>query len=125
MDINTKDSGWISWTKDFKKKKLTETLELTYKMLKQGKSIEQIAKEREFKKESIERHVIELITKSIISVEDVISKNKIDLILNSCEKIGVESLSKLKEDLDEKIEYYEIKCVLAYLSSKPDKVKKN
>lgn len=121
MNIDTTKSGWIGWTKDFKRKKLTETLELTLSLFKEGKTVKQIAKKREFKEDSVERHIVELITKTFISVEDIIPQKKVDAIIDSASRLGVKSLTNLKEDLGDKYSWFEIKCVLAHLSSMPEK----
>ncbi len=122
MVIDPSKSGWIAWAKGFKKKKLTETLSLTLKLFKEGKSIKQIAKTRKYEVESIERQIVELITKSFIAVEDVIEKDRIKKILEVGEKVGIESLTKMKEALPKDYSWFEIKCVLAHLTAKPEKL---
>lgn len=115
-------SKWASWASEFKRKPLTQTLELTYNMFFEGKSIEQITKEREFKQESVERQIVELITKSLISVEDVVDKKNLDQIKESFTVENIESLQSIKESLPDDITYFEIKCTLASMCAQPKRL---
>ena len=122
MDVDTKDSSWIEWTKEFKKKRLSDTVGMTYMMFKKGHSISKIAKDREFKVESVERHIIQLITKSLLRVEDVIGENKTRSIESVVENVGIDSLTNIKEELPEDFTWFEIKAFMAHLSSRPEKL---
>lgn len=118
-DIN--DSGWVNWIRESKRKKLTQTLEITFDMFNKGNTIEEIATKREMKVESIERQIIELIAMGFFHIEDVLPMDKIQTINRVIEENDTASLSKLKEILGDDYSYYEIKSVLAFLSLIPKK----
>lgn len=109
-------SSWIDWISKIKRKKLTLTLEKTLNLFESNKTIKQIAKIREFKIETIEKQIIELISMGFIFVIDVIGKDKFETIHNLINETQIYSISKLKEMLGEDYSYFEIKCVLAYIS---------
>lgn len=119
MSLDYSDSPWIQWAENSKKKKLSETLELTYNLFLQGKSVKEIAIAREFKEESIERQLIDLIAIGFISVKDLVNKEKYDKIVDIIEKKGASSLILIKNDLGKNYSWFEIKCVLASFASKP------
>lgn len=109
-------SSWIDWISKIKRKKLTLTLEKTLNLFESNKTIKQIAKIREFKIETIEKQIIELISMGFIFVIDVIGKDKFETIHNLINETQIYSISKLKEMLKDNYSYFEIKCVLAYIS---------
>jgi len=102
-----------------KDEKLTSTLRYTLELYKKNKCLEEIAKIRGLTSEQIERHIIILITKSFIDVNDFVEKSKIEKILNNLNNENIVSLKKIKESLSEDITYFEIKCVLADLNRRP------
>lgn len=110
--------GWINWNKEFKQKKLTDTLKITYDLFKEGKLIQEIMKLRGHKQDSIERQIVELITLSKINVDDVIGIEKRKLIFKNITKENCEKLSEIKEKLQNDASWFEIKCVLAHINSK-------
>ncbi len=122
MDIDIFKSAWASWAVEAKKKPLSETLETTYKLLLEGKSIEEISIIRGFKIESVERQVIELITKSLISVDDIIDEKIKINILNTINDETIESLQKIKELLPQDYTYFQVKCTIASLCALPKKI---
>ena len=115
-----KNSKWIKWKKQTKSKAIGESRELTFELFKSGHSINQIAMEREFKIETIEGHIIELIVHSLIDVDNVLSVDKRKDIEKVLSNKNINSLKSIYEDLNENYTYFEIKCTLANLASKPD-----
>ena len=113
-------SKWLKWNEEKKKKKLTETLELTYNLFLKGHSIKKIARLREFKIQTVEYQIIELVTMSFLDVDDLVNIRKKEKILSKLDKKSLKSLKVLKEKLPENISYFEIKCVLASLNTQPD-----
>lgn len=71
-----------SKTKKVKKQKVS-TVEKTYLLYEEGKSMEEIAESRGLKVETISRHLAELIRKKIIEVEKLVSQEEIDLVTKS------------------------------------------
>lgn len=117
-DDDKRTIGWINWNKEFKQKKLTQTLEITYNLFQKGKSINEIMKIRGHKQDSIERQIIELITLSLINVDTVIGEKKRKIIFKNITKDNIGMLSKIKEKLQDEATWFEIKCVLAHINSK-------
>ncbi len=114
-------SCWISWISESKKKKLTFTLNETLVLFDLKKSIEEISKVRNMKIESVEKQIIELISKGFIFILDIIDLEKFDLINNFIDENSIYSISKLKNKFEDNFSYFEIKCVLAHISLIPSK----
>ncbi len=117
MSDENRSIGWINWNKNFKNKKLTTTLQITYDLFQEGKKISEIMKIRQFKQDSVERQIIELITLGLIDVDKVIGIEKRKLIFNNITKKNITILSEIKLGLPENISWFEIKCVIAHINS--------
>jgi len=117
MSEDKRTIGWINWNSDLKKKKVSETLEITLNLFLAKKTINEIANIRKFKIESVERQIIELITKSKINVDDVIGKKKREMIFSNINYDNITKLSEIKANLGENANWFEIKCVLAHINS--------
>lgn len=107
---------WNEWNSLTKNKKFTQTLELTYNLFKSGKTFNEILNLRNFKQDTLERQFVELITKGIIDVRDIIDERKFEKIKNIIELEKPQSLSEIKDKLSLEITWFEIKCSLAYFS---------
>lgn len=116
------ESSWKVWNLEAKKKKLTSTLQETLELFLSKKTLKEIEKQRGFKEETIQIQIIELITKSLIDINDVISRKHKEEIDYFIEKNKNSKLSEIKAGIDDKITYFEIKCVIAHLNSLPQKV---
>ena len=96
------------------KKPKVDTKEITYKMFREGKSIEDIAKERSFTRGTIENHLAYFVEKGELKVGEVVStqhQNIVRGIVRSFDKAY--ALSDVKNLLPEDYTYAEIKLVLA------------
>lgn len=109
------EKGWSNWNQEIKEKKLSSTTKETYSLFLKGKTIQEICKLREYKQDTIERQIIELITKSYINVKDVISNSS--EILEVIEKQGT-GLSDVKSEINS-ASWFEIKCTIASINAKP------
>ena len=89
--------------------------ETTFELFKEGKSINEIAKERNFVITTIESHFAQLVKIGKIAVSDLVDKDSENCILDAIEIHGIESLKTLKENLPENISYADVKFVLAGL----------
>jgi len=93
--------------------------EASFTLFKEGKTIPEIAAIRGFTIGTIETHLISYISLGLIKVEDLVSKEKVELIkkelIDTDESLGV---SLVKEKLGESISYGEIKMVKAALQIK-------
>ncbi len=90
-----------------------DTKEETYKLHKDGKTISQIAKERNLTASTIEGHLAYFVQLGILSVEELLSKEKIILIEPALKSFEGGSIIPVKEQLGESVTYGEIKLVLA------------
>lgn len=104
-----------------KKKKKAEksdkipTTEITFQMWKDGKSIEEIAKERVFTTSTIEGHFEKLIEEEKVDIGDVMDKATLDKIMAAIDTIpDAESTKPIKEILGDEISFGQIKMVMGY-----------
>jgi uncharacterized protein YpbB len=118
--MNDGKSAWMKWNQSKKSKKLTETLVITKNLFFEHLTVEQIAKKREFKQQSVEFHIIELITLGYIYLGDLVDDELAHKILDTFDEHPPESLIEIKNKLPENISYFQIKCVLASINNQPD-----
>ncbi|HXS58039.1 MAG TPA: helix-turn-helix domain-containing protein [Hanamia sp.] len=91
----------------------TDTKTISYNLYKAGKSIEEIAKERNLTITSIEGHLATFIATGALDINEMVSQEKQNQIKEAVKIHGRESLKNLKENLPEEIGYGEIKMVIA------------
>ncbi len=89
------------------------TKELSLVFFKEGMSIDEIAKKREFTTGTILGHLASFLPTGEIGIFDLIAKKRFLEIEKSINKITFESLSELKEKIDDSFSYAEIRLVLA------------
>jgi hypothetical protein len=97
------------------KKTVKTTYEKTLDLWKQGKTINEIAKEREKALSTINNHIEKLISKGDISVEEVMDNKKIKTITEHILKSDTKLISEIKESLGDDYNYEEIRFVLSHL----------
>jgi uncharacterized protein YpbB len=85
-------------------------------LYKEGKQIEEIAKERGLTGQTIEGHLAHYVSIGEININDLVSKEKILLIERVARTFSGASLTPLKEKLGHKITFGEIKMVLAWIN---------
>jgi hypothetical protein len=91
----------------------TDTKMLSYNLFKEGKSVAEIAKERNFTVSTIEGHLAYYVNNGDIDINKLISVEKQLLIKAAAKTHGRESNKALKDNLPETISYNEIRMVLA------------
>jgi ATP-dependent DNA helicase RecQ len=102
--------------KERKEKSLEErtpTNILSFNLYKEGKSIAEIAAERNLATTTIERHLASFIASKQINIDDLVSAEKQKLIKEAIAINGRLSTKTLKENLPEDISYGEIRMVMA------------
>ncbi|MGC4100964.1 helix-turn-helix domain-containing protein [Ferruginibacter sp.] len=99
----------------------TDTKTLSYDLYKQGKSIAEIAAERNLTVGSIENHLVPFIIDGTINIDELVPENKQQLIIEAAAIHGTESHSTIIKNLPEGISYGEIKLVLASGKIKEEK----
>jgi ATP-dependent DNA helicase RecQ len=88
------------------------TRQLTLDLYKQGRSIDEIARERNLKASTIISHLTELIEAGeAITVEHLIQAGHYEIIVNALQQIGDEVLKPVKDFLGDEYSYDEIKLV--------------
>ena len=100
--------------KERDKETKANTLEETLRLYESGLSIIDIAKKRGLALSTITGHISKLVAESKIKAEDVVSPEKIRLIINAADRLtdGF-SLSKIKEALPGDISYDDIRIALS------------
>jgi ATP-dependent DNA helicase RecQ len=95
----------------------SDTKRLTFQMFKEGKTIAEIAEERNLSAMTIETHLSFYISKQELQIDDLVERSKQIAIQKSAEKFGRNSLKVLKESLPEEIGYGDIRMVLAAMDA--------
>ena len=91
----------------------TPTNILSFNLFKEGKSIAEIAKERNMVTNTIEGHLASFIASKQINIDDLVSVQKQALIKEAVSIHGRLSTKTLKDNLPEDISYGEIRMVMA------------
>lgn len=101
-------------TKEKPKDQKTATKEQTFRLFKEGKKLEEIAKERGFSLGTIEGHLIPYIASGELNIDYLVSRQKQNIILKALENFKYETgLNPVKNSLPEEITFAEIRYVLA------------
>ena len=108
---NSKGSG----TGKKKIDKISSSL-ISYELYKQGKTIEEIAQERELVKGTIEGHLASYVESGHLDVNELIKPMRLDKILNIY-NTGITKPKEIKDQLSADFTYSEIKLAQAYAKS--------
>ncbi len=96
------------------KEKKEDTKVTTFKLYKQGLTIEKIAKERDYTRQTIVRHLAHYVAKGMLSVDEFVSPSHIDIITEAISTVGTtHGLAAIKEACPDGISYDEIHFVIA------------
>lgn len=86
---------------------------ITYNMYKEGKSIEEIIKERQLKSLTVQDHILKCAYEGFeVNLDDFIPKHHEALIIEVIEKIGASKLKPIKDALPKEIDYLAIKAAI-------------
>jgi uncharacterized protein YpbB len=96
------------------KPKKGETRFISLRLFKEGNKVGDIAKMRGLTISTIEGHLISFIITDDINIGDIISKNKIENILNAIKENPDSSSSSIKEKLGNDYSYNDIKAVMIW-----------
>ena len=96
------------------KKKKGATIDITYQMHKDGKSINLIAKERGLAPGTIESHLAKLITAQKVSIYDIIKDKKVEKALAVAQSYPDLSLTDLIKKMPFKMTFGELRMVTNY-----------
>ncbi len=90
------------------------TYTISFKMFKEGNSIEEIAQERELAVSTIETHLVRFIPTGEIKLTEIVPEEKIETIRDAIIKLDAnQGISPIKEFLGEDFSYGEIRAVVA------------
>ena len=103
------------------KKPKIDTKAETYRLYKEGKRVEEIAKERGFTQQTIEGHLANYVLSGAIDINELVSREKFVLIEPALKNFSGGSITPVKEKLGSKISFGEIKLVMAWLDSQKDR----
>ena len=95
------------------KKKKIDTKAESFRLYKEGKRVDEIAKERSLTQQTIEGHLAHYVSIGKINIEELVSKEKISLIEPHTKEFKGGSITTIKEKLGSKISFGEIRLVLA------------
>ncbi|MBL7747651.1 MAG: helix-turn-helix domain-containing protein [Chitinophagaceae bacterium] len=101
-------------------RKKGDTYAETLKLYTEGKSIIEIASERNLSRGTIEGHLAKFISSGEVKIEDIISPEKISLIETALEDFNGKSISPIKQQLGDDVSFGEIKLVMASLGITQD-----
>lgn len=92
----------------------SDTRTVSYTLFKQGKSLEEIASERQLVTGTIAGHLEPYLRSGEIKVEQLVAPEKVNKIIRYVQKHGnTQGLTQLKVALDDSVSYADIKLVLA------------
>lgn len=91
------------------------TYRISYNLYRQGKTISEISRERNFSVQTIEGHLSHFIQAGDLPVHELVDAQKRTAIENVARLYGTRSLKTLKDNLPEDITYGEIRMMLASL----------
>ncbi|MEW4922495.1 helix-turn-helix domain-containing protein [Algibacter sp. 2305UL17-15] len=113
-DIDTSNRAEIFEEKP-RRKKVTDSKKLSLELFKAGKTIFEIAKEREFVPSTIVGHLATFLDSGEVKVNDLMPVDHYEALKEIIPKKTFENLSDLKSQLDDKYDYSEIRLVLKEL----------
>ena len=116
-ELKTPKTARKSATKPQKEKK-EDTKVTSFKLYKQGKTVKEIAKERDLNQQTIVRHLAHYVANGMISVDELVPSGRADSIREIISGQGsVKSLSAIKEACPSDITYQDIVLVIAGMES--------
>ena len=105
-------------TGEFEKKNKVDTKAESFRLYKEGKRVEEIAKERNLTQQTIEGHLAHYVSIGEININELVSREKVLLIEPIAKALSGKSLTPIKEKLGGEISFGEIKLVIAWLGFK-------
>ena len=95
------------------KKPKEDTKKVSFDLFKQGKSIEEIAKQRAFVTSTIENHLTHYISEGELDVLELLDESRYKKITLAAQQLSSTSLSTLKEYLGKDFSFTDIRMALA------------
>ena len=101
----------------------TDTKYETYKLYKEGRSVNEIASIRNFAPQTIEGHLAYYVRKGEIKIDELVSREKQLLIEPAIKNFAGGSITPIKEQLGNEISFGEIRLVMAWREFQKEKEK--
>ncbi|MBY0124004.1 DNA helicase RecQ [Bacillus sp. S/N-304-OC-R1] len=87
---------------------------VSYKYYEEGMTIKEIAKKRSFSLSTIQNHIIRAVQEGEkIQWSDIFDDETEKMVMEAVNRVGIEKLKPIKDELDSEIDYFIIKAVLA------------
>lgn len=99
------------------KKEKTPTHEITLQLLRTGKSIDEIARERKLVRSTIESHLSIAISKKQLYIDEIMDHARYQKIIEVVQTIQTNSVSDIKSKLKDEFSFGEIRMVLSHLKA--------
>jgi len=99
------------------KPRATSSAQTSYELFKSGKSMSEIAKERNLAIGTIEGHLIKYLITGEVKITDLMSEEKYTELKSLMESLSYEGFSDLKSKIDEKFSFNEIRMVAQVLQN--------
>lgn len=97
-----------------KKKQKVDTKAESFRLFREGKTISEIAKERNFSIQTIEGHLAHFVQKGEINIEELVSREKLLIIEPAIKELDGGSIISVKQKLGNEIGFGEIKLAIAW-----------
>jgi len=110
-NIESKDIRYIENIIIKEKQSKSNTKQASYELFKEGKTVDEIVSTRGLVKSTIQRHLISFVSTGELKVTDLIPEEKYQELKKLMSKIPFETLSELKEKIDDKFSYNDIRLV--------------
>ena len=98
-----------------KEKQALTTFDRTLLLLKEGVSLDEIAKQRSLSEATIARHVEELIKSEQLEIQEVVSEEILEILSTVKEQINSLGLTELKEKLNDSVSYDQLRWYKAFV----------
>ncbi|MBS0001003.1 MAG: helix-turn-helix domain-containing protein [Cyclobacteriaceae bacterium] len=98
------------------KQKKGDSQRMSFQMYRQGKSVEEIARERSLNQGTIESHLLEFIREGELEVFSLVSEEKYGKLLPRIKQNPGRSVSAIKYEFGEQFTYTEIRAVMNYIT---------
>ncbi|MBE6335103.1 MAG: helicase [Lentimicrobiaceae bacterium] len=95
-----------------KEMNLSRSESLTLELLDEGRSIDDIAKERELARSTIETHILKIVKYGLYDATDFVAKERYDIIKDYFEETQDTSTTSARDVLGDEFSYFELRLVL-------------
>ena len=110
-EIESKDIQYITEEVTQSKKPKVATKQVSLELFKAGKSVDEIAKERELVPSTILGHLTHFIPTGEVTITDLMPEEKYQELKKIMQETAFESFSELKEKIDDKFSYSDMRLV--------------